>query len=49
MFADAEFHQKYGDQAVELSAEVEAARKDVEGLYTRWEELEAIRVAAEEP
>jgi ABC transport system ATP-binding/permease protein len=47
MFADPEFHQKYGDQAMALNNEVEAGRKRVETLYARWEELEAIRLAAE--
>ncbi len=47
MFADAEFHQKYGAQAVELDAEVETARKRLEVLYARWEELEKIRLEAE--
>ncbi|MEI8233957.1 MAG: ATP-binding cassette domain-containing protein [Verrucomicrobiota bacterium] len=47
MFTDPEFHQKYGAQAVELNDEVETARQSLEGLYARWEELEAIRLAAE--
>ncbi|XHR27011.1 MAG: ABC-F family ATP-binding cassette domain-containing protein [Chthoniobacteraceae bacterium] len=46
-FADPEFHQKFGSQAVELNEELETARKRLEALYARWEELEAIRVAAE--
>lgn len=47
MFADPEFHHKYGEQAVALNQEVEAARRKLEALYARWEELEAIRLAAE--
>jgi ATP-binding cassette subfamily F protein uup len=47
MFGDPEFHQKHGDQAVKLHEEIEAARKRLESLYARWEELEAIRLAAE--
>ncbi|MDD5351461.1 MAG: ATP-binding cassette domain-containing protein [Chthoniobacteraceae bacterium] len=46
-FADPEFHLKYGVQAVALNEEVESARKRLEALYARWEELEAIRLAME--
>ena len=48
MFSDPEFHTKHGAQAVELNHEVETARHRLEALYARWEELEAIRLAAEE-
>lgn len=47
MFADPEFHQKHGAQAVALHEEIEAARKRLETLYARWEELEAVRLAME--
>lgn len=47
MFADPEFHQKHGAQAVDLHQEQETARQKLETLYVRWEELEAIRLAAE--
>lgn len=47
MFSDPEFHQKFGTQATELHEEVEAGRVKLEQLYARWEELEAIRTAAE--
>ena len=47
MFSDAEFHAKHGAQAVALHAELEAARQQLETLYARWEELEAVRLAQE--
>lgn len=47
MFAAPDFHTKYGHQAQALHEEVEATRLEVEKLYARWEELEAIRAAAE--
>jgi len=46
MFADPEFHRKYGDQAVTLHEEMEATRQEIEQLYARWEELEAIKAGA---
>lgn len=45
LFSDADFHQKHGDQAQALHDEIDATRKEVEGLYARWEELEAIKAA----
>jgi len=48
MFADPEFHAKYGAQGPALHGEVEAARQNLETLYARWEELEAVRLAAGE-
>lgn len=47
LFATDNFHEKYGDQLQKISADLEAARKDVSTLYQRWEELEAIRQTAQ--
>ncbi len=41
LFADPNFHAKYGQRTAELTAELAAARERVESLYARWEELEA--------
>ena len=45
MFADPEFHRKYGAQGQALHDEVEAQRAALETLYARWEELETIKNA----
>jgi len=45
MFADPEFHRKHGADGPALHEEVEAARKNLETLFARWEELEAVRLA----
>jgi len=44
MFVDPEYHRKYGTQGAELHEELEVEKKKLEGLYARWEELEAIKV-----
>ena len=49
VFADPEFFRKYAARTGELTAELAAARQNVTTLYTRWEELEAIRQAASAP
>jgi len=49
MFGDAGFHQKFGNQATGLHEELEAGRAELERLYARWEELEAIKATAEAP
>jgi ATP-binding cassette subfamily F protein uup len=46
LFADAEFFRKHAAQVNQLTAELDAAKKKVVTLYARWEELEAVRVAA---
>lgn len=43
MFMSPDFHSKYGQQTRELSEQLESARQEVERLYARWEELEAIK------
>ncbi|MDP6306561.1 MAG: ABC-F family ATP-binding cassette domain-containing protein [Verrucomicrobiota bacterium] len=47
LFADPEFHSKHGVKTIELTNELETAKKHVAALYARWEELEAIRAANE--
>ena len=49
LFADPEFHSKLGTKTIELTSELETAKKQGAALYARWEELEAIRAANEKP
>jgi ATP-binding cassette subfamily F protein uup len=49
LFADPEFHSKLGAKTIELTSELETAKKHGTTLYARWEELEAIRAANEKP
>ena len=49
LFADPEFHSKLGAKTIELTSELETAKKQGAALYARWEELEAIRTANEKP
>ena len=49
LFADPEFHSKHGAKTIELTSELETAKKHGAALYARWEELEAIRAANEKP
>jgi len=46
LFASADFHRLHGHRTNELVAELEGAKAKVATVYARWEELEAIRVAA---
>ena len=43
-----DFYEKHADNWQELEAELKAAKEKVPTLYTRWEELTAIKKAAEE-
>jgi len=43
LFADPEFHSKHGNKTSELTLEMEQAKNKAAELYTRWEDLEAIR------
>ncbi len=43
IFADPNFHEKYGARTQELTQEMDAAKADVEKLYARWEELSSRR------
>ena len=49
LFADPEFHSKHGAKTIELTSELETAKKQGAALYVRWEELEAIWAANEKP
>ena len=49
LFADPEFHSKHGAKTIELTSELETAKKQGAAHYARWEELEAIRAANEKP
>lgn len=44
MFADPDFHRKYGRQTEELKEALAAAKAKAASLYQRWEELEMIRM-----
>lgn len=48
LFASPDFHRTHGPQTNELKTELEAAKQTVADLFARWEELEAIRVQAEQ-
>lgn len=43
-----DFFEKHANNWEQLEAELKQAKEQVPQLYTRWEELEAIRVAAEQ-
>src|SRR5471030_2989912 len=47
LFADPEFFRKHAAQVNQLTSELDAAKANVPKLYARWEELEAVKVAAE--
>ena len=47
LFAQPDFFRKYGAQANQLTVELDAAKQNVTKLYARWEQLEALRAAAE--
>jgi ATP-binding cassette subfamily F protein uup len=49
MFASPDFHRTHATRTSELMADLAAAKEKVTRLYARWEELEAIRAAAEKP
>jgi ATP-binding cassette subfamily F protein uup len=49
LFADPEFFRKHAAQINQLTSELDAAKANVPKLYARWEELEAIKAAAERP
>ena len=46
LFAQPDFFRTNGAQATQLTIELEAAKDNATKLYARWEELEAINVAA---
>ena len=47
LFSNPEFFRTHATQVNQLNEELEAAKKSVARLYARWEELEAIKTAAE--
>jgi len=46
LFASPDFHRTHATQTSELVAELAALKEKLARLYARWEELEAIRMAA---
>ena len=42
-FLEPDFHRKHGSRVAELTAEIESEKKRVAKLYSRWEELEAMK------
>jgi ATP-binding cassette subfamily F protein uup len=49
LFSNPDFFRKHATQVNQLTEELETAKKNVSKLYSRWEELEAIKAAAERP
>jgi len=47
IFNAPDFYEKHGENWQELETELQTAKEKVPHLYNRWEELEAIRLAAE--
>jgi len=47
LFASPDYHRTHAAQTEELVATIAAAKEKLAQLFARWEELEAIRVAAE--
>jgi ATP-binding cassette subfamily F protein uup len=46
LFAQPDYHQEHGANTPQLVAELESARENLAGLYSRWEELESIQAAS---
>jgi ATP-binding cassette subfamily F protein uup len=47
LFASPDFHRTHATQTSRLTADLAAAKDNLAKLYARWEELEAIKAAAE--
>ncbi|MGB7746703.1 MAG: hypothetical protein WBN75_05370 [Verrucomicrobiia bacterium] len=47
MFAPPDFHRAHAKQTNQITAGLAAAKENLAKLYARWEELEAIKAAAE--
>jgi ABC transport system ATP-binding/permease protein len=43
IFSEPDFYQKRGDQTNQLTSELNAAKANVDRLYTRWNELEELK------
>jgi ATP-binding cassette subfamily F protein uup len=46
LFAEPDFHRKYGQQTDELTVELTEKKEKLAALFARWEALEAIRTAS---
>lgn len=46
LFTSPDFHRTHGTQSSELQAQLATAKENLVTLFTRWEELEAIRLAS---
>jgi ATP-binding cassette subfamily F protein uup len=46
LFADPEFFRKHAAKVSDLTHELDTAKENVTKLYSRWEELEAVRSAS---
>ena len=49
LFASPDFHRTHATRTNQLNADLAAAKDNLARLYTRWEELETIRVASTTP
>lgn len=49
LFVSPDFHRTHATQTNQLTAQLAAAKAQAMQLYARWEELEAIKTAAEKP
>jgi ATP-binding cassette subfamily F protein uup len=49
LFTSPDFHRRHATQTNQLTAALAAARENLAKLYARWEDLEAIKAAAEQP
>ncbi|HKW29275.1 MAG TPA: ABC-F family ATP-binding cassette domain-containing protein [Verrucomicrobiae bacterium] len=49
LFVSPDFHRTHATQTTRLNADLTAAKENLAKLYARWEELEAIKAAAERP
>jgi ATP-binding cassette subfamily F protein uup len=47
LFVAPDFHRTHAAQTPQLNADLAAAKENLAQLYARWEELEAIKSAAE--
>jgi ATP-binding cassette subfamily F protein uup len=49
LFSSPDFHRTHATQTTQLNADLAMAKTTLAQLYSRWEELEALRLAAEPP
>jgi hypothetical protein len=47
LFSSPDFHRTYATQTTLLNTELAAAKDRLHELYSRWEELEAVRLSTE--